>query len=89
VWGMLHRPLDIVAPSGMPEGKPAGARCAHLSERNLCSIYDKSERPGVCDRFQPSFELCGSSGPEALERIALLEELTKASFLDDAPESRC
>lgn len=47
---------------GMPGGKPAGVRCAHLTEDNKCALFGKPERPAVCRTFQPDPEWCGRWG---------------------------
>ncbi len=60
---------------GYSGGKPAGERCVHLNEENLCGIYE--ERPAVCREFSPSSELCGNSLEEALMNLSELEELTR------------
>ena len=59
---------------GMPEGKPSGVRCIHLTVDFLCGIFDQPGRPDVCDRFMAEPALCGSSRNEALENIYLLED---------------
>lgn len=60
----------------MPNGKPAGVRCAQLSPEGLCLLYGRPERPAVCDSLKPSAEMCGSSREEALGYLATLEEAT-------------
>ncbi len=62
---------------GMPDGKPAGVRCPHLSEANLCKLFGKPERPKVCSSFQPSLDVCGTSREEAFFLISRLEVNTK------------
>lgn len=62
---------------GMPQGKPAGVRCAQLDENNLCRLFGDPRRPEVCLRFDYDVELCGSHREEALARIAILEEATE------------
>jgi len=61
----------------MPYGKPAGIRCAHLEERNLCALYDHPDRPLYCHSFKPSEDLCGTSRKDALGNLKKLEELTR------------
>ncbi|TFH86659.1 YkgJ family cysteine cluster protein [Billgrantia azerbaijanica] len=61
---------------GMPEGKPAGVRCAQLDDANLCRLFGDPRRPAVCHRFDYDAELCGRSRAEALARIAALEVAT-------------
>ncbi|MFY0990189.1 YkgJ family cysteine cluster protein [Halomonas sp. C05BenzN] len=61
---------------GMPQGKPAGARCVQLDEHNLCRLFGDPRRPAVCARFDYDRELCGEHRDQALERIAALELAT-------------
>lgn len=58
---------------GMPNGKPAGVRCIHLSDDNRCLIFDSPDRPQVCADFQAEPEVCGKSRKEALEILSFLE----------------
>jgi Fe-S-cluster containining protein len=60
----------------MPDGKPAGVRCLHLTAENLCSIYFDPERPKVCKSYQATEEFCGRSAGEAIDRIGGLEAKT-------------
>ena len=64
---------------GMPQGKPAGERCVHLDDENLCSLYQKNERPHFCVTYMATKEFCGSTREEALELIAKLEVITVTS----------
>jgi Fe-S-cluster containining protein len=57
----------------MPNGKPAGTRCASLNDRNECTLYNRPERPAFCAGWQPAPELCGTSFDEAIRNIAVLE----------------
>lgn len=72
-----------VAPSisspipGMPEGKPAGVACVHLTADLRCAIFLDPGRPAVCAGLQASFEMCGSGRAEALAYLAWLEEATR------------
>lgn len=69
--------LSISSPiPGMPEGKPAGVRCAQLTDDNRCKIFGQPERPEVCNRLRPSEEMCGQSAEEALIYLTELEILT-------------
>jgi hypothetical protein len=63
----------------MPEGKPAGVRCAQLTLDDRCTLFDKPERPAVCNAYSPTEEYCGSSQHDALKKLQELELLTKAS----------
>lgn len=70
--------LSISSPiPGMPKGKPAGERCIHLSEDNLCEIHNDPRRPAACANLKPSLEMCGSTREEAIEYLTKLEEATK------------
>jgi hypothetical protein len=60
----------------MPDGKPAGVRCIHLTENYRCELYHDPERPQVCAAFQASPDVCGSSRQEALALLAALELVT-------------
>ncbi|MGB9110842.1 MAG: YkgJ family cysteine cluster protein [Telluria sp.] len=61
---------------GMPNGKPAGARCVQLDENKGCKIFGQPERPKVCGGLQPSTEMCGSSSAQAMFFLSELERLT-------------
>ncbi len=71
-----------VAPSisspipGMPHGKPAGERCLHLSEANLCGLFGQASRPAVCSDFQADPAVCGDSREQAIQLIGWLEQAT-------------
>lgn len=60
----------------MPQGKPAGVRCAHLTEALQCDIFGHSTRPAVCANFQPSLDVCGTNRSEAIWLITELEQQT-------------
>jgi len=74
-----------VAPSisspipGMPNGKPAGERCLHLSVEQLCGLFGKAERPAVCSSFKAEPDVCGASLEEAIRLIGWWEEATKVA----------
>lgn len=61
----------------MPEGKPAGVRCIHLTADNRCAIYDHPRRPACCAGLKPSEEMCGNSREEALAWLEDLEIRTR------------
>ncbi|HEX8702780.1 MAG TPA: YkgJ family cysteine cluster protein [Myxococcaceae bacterium] len=44
-----------VAPDIAALDKPLGLRCPHLTEDNLCSVYER--RPPVCRSYEPD-EVC-------------------------------
>ncbi len=60
----------------MPNGKPAGVRCAQLSEDNACRIFGKPERPQVCIGLRPSQSMCGDNREQALVFLSALELAT-------------
>lgn len=62
---------------GMPQGKPAGLRCANLDGENRCVLFGRPERPGFCLGLQPSSEMCGEGREAALAWLADLETLTR------------
>lgn len=62
---------------GMPEGKPAGVRCIHLTPDYLCALYGKPERPAVCNNLRPALDICGSDRDEALALLTWLELATQ------------
>lgn len=61
---------------GMPDGKPAGVRCAQLTDDNLCALFEDPRRPAVCAALTASPEMCGSNAAEAFERLRALESAT-------------
>lgn len=71
-----------VAPSissplpGMPEGKPAGVPCIHLTGDGRCGLFGRPERPAVCEAFTATEALCGASRAEAFARLRRLEAET-------------
>lgn len=70
--------ISISSPlPGMPDGKPAGVRCPHLTNDNRCSLHGKASYPQVCKNLRPSKEMCGSSFEEAMLYLHNLEVLTK------------
>jgi len=60
----------------MPDGKPAGVRCIHLTSALGCAIFDHPDRPRVCASFQAMREMCGSDASEALAYLTELERAT-------------
>jgi len=70
--------ISISSPiPGMPEGKPAGVSCIHLTEDRKCALFGKPERPAVCIELTPSKEMCGESFEEACSYLEYLEQATK------------
>src|SRR5688572_22135576 len=54
-----HCGACCIAPSittpipGMPNGKPAGVRCIHLTSDLRCALFGQPERPRVCSGLRP------------------------------------
>ena len=75
-----HCGACCVAPSisspipGMPQGKPGGVPCIHLSDDFSCLIYDHPGRPKVCADFKAEPAFCGCNREEALMLLGKLEE---------------
>ena len=61
----------------MPDGKPAGVRCAQLTDDNRCRVFGRPERPAFCVSLRPSEEMCGASSAEAMLRLTQLERATR------------
>ena len=61
---------------GMPEGKPAGARCVQLDEANACRLFGLPSRPSVCESFKPQLEMCANGPVLALRWLTDLERYT-------------
>jgi hypothetical protein len=61
----------------MPRGKPAGVRCAQLTDDNRCAIFGQPQRPLVCVRLRPEPAMCGADFDEAMANIARLEAATR------------
>lgn len=59
---------------GMPDGKPAGVPCIHLSEDYSCLIFKHADRPVVCDQFKAEPGICGTSREEAMILLGKLEQ---------------
>lgn len=58
---------------GMPDGKPAGVRCIHLTSDLRCGIFLSETRPRVCAGFRAEPLVCGNSREEALKILGDLE----------------
>ncbi len=72
-----------VAPSistafyGMPQGKPAGVACIHLTRDRLCGLFGDFRRPAVCNNFQAEYAVCGDDRETALVNLQQLEILSR------------
>jgi Fe-S-cluster containining protein len=67
-----------ISPSfpALPNGKPAGVRCPHLTVEIRCALFGKPERPLTCSSLRPEPEMCGASSAEAMATIERWELLT-------------
>ena len=65
---------------GMPQGKPAGVPCVHLSEDRRCRIFTDPRRPAACANFRAEPAVCGDSTEQALAKLLLLETATRPSI---------
>lgn len=63
---------------GMPQGKPAGERCLHLSVEQLCLLFGQPERPALCSDFKADLEVCGTDQADAIRLIGWWEQMTAA-----------
>jgi Fe-S-cluster containining protein len=61
---------------GMPHGKPAGVRCAQLTDDNRCAIFGRPERPAVCSRLRAEPAMCGDGSAHALRYLQAMEVAT-------------
>jgi len=62
---------------GMPHGKPAGARCVHLTAELRCALLGSPDRPQFCIDLRPSPSMCGDSAAAALRILGELEQRTR------------
>jgi len=62
---------------GMPNGKPAGVRCAQLGADLRCAIFGRPERPACCAGLQASIEMCGQDRDQALVWLTRLDAATR------------
>lgn len=66
--------ISISSPiPGMPNGKPVGVPCIHLTDDLRCGIFNSPERPKVCADFTPEPEFCGNNTKQAFEILGKLE----------------
>ena len=61
---------------GMPNGKPAGVPCIHLTSDMTCQLFASPERPSFCATFKAEASVCGSSRDEALSIIKMIERVS-------------
>lgn len=65
---------------GMPEGKPAGVRCVHLSTELRCVIFADPRRPAACSAFAADRQFCGDTAEQALQILSQLEQDTRPEY---------
>jgi hypothetical protein len=67
-----------ISPSpALPQGKPSGVRCPHLTDDIRCALFGRPERPDVCTSLRPQPEMCGDSAAEAMATLIRWERLTE------------
>lgn len=77
LWCLLYFAPSISSPiPGMPDGKPAGERCLHLSDESLCGLFGRPERPVVCSQFKAATDVCGIDQTDAIRIITWWEQAT-------------
>ncbi|TMQ02312.1 MAG: YkgJ family cysteine cluster protein [Deltaproteobacteria bacterium] len=64
------------SPPALPDGKPAGVRCPHLTADIACALFGSPDRPRVCASLAPGPEMCGESPAAAMAYLVRLEALT-------------
>lgn len=66
--------ISISSPMpGMPNGKPAGTPCIHLTKDLKCGIFNSPDRPKVCGGFKADNDFCGNTRDEAIRILSQLE----------------
>ncbi len=66
--------ISISSPiPGMPNGKPAGVPCVHLTGDLKCGLFNSPDRPAVCGGFMAERLICGYSNVEAFSILSELE----------------
>ncbi|MEW4372194.1 YkgJ family cysteine cluster protein [Paenibacillus kandeliae] len=69
--------ISISSPlPGLPEGKPAGMPCPHLTDARRCGLFGKPERPAVCSGLAASLDMCGTTDDYAFAYLEELERIT-------------
>ena len=64
----------------MPNGKPSGVRCIHLTEDRKCRLFGDPRRPKVCREYQPDPEICIGDFAETMSNIYHLEAMTSPHY---------
>ena len=65
---------------GMPNGKPAGVRCIHLTSDLRCAIFTSQDRPKVCDGFKAEDIVCGNNREDAFHILSEMEGIDCPGF---------
>jgi len=65
----------------MPNGKPAGVRCIHLSLDHCCGLWQQPDRPAVCNSLPAMLDTCGNNFADAMVLLADMEEATAPIFV--------
>ena len=68
---------------GMPNGKPAGVRCIHLTWDLKCAIFNSPDRPRVCDGFKAETLVCGEKREDAFKTLAEMEGLDWEKLINE------
>jgi uncharacterized protein len=69
--------ISISSPlPGLPQGKPAGIPCPHLTAERRCALFGQPERPTVCGELPASLDMCGTTDAYAFAYLEELERLT-------------
>ena len=61
----------------MPDGKPAGERCAQLTPDLRCAVFGQASRPAVCSGLAAEPAMCGTDRAHAMQFLTRLEVLTR------------
>jgi Fe-S-cluster containining protein len=64
---------------GMPDGKPAGVCCVHLTKDYQCGIFHSPARPAVCAGFKAEKLVCGENREAAMSILAHLEGIASGT----------
>jgi len=66
---------------GMPNGKPAGVRCIHLSPDHCCGLWQQPGRPAVCNSLPAMLDTCGNNFGDAMDLLTKMETATAPIFI--------
>jgi hypothetical protein len=71
----------------LPDGKPAGVPCPHLTADVRCALWGRPERPAVCITLRPQPEMCGTEVSTAMATLVRWESLTAPRLPAITPRS--